>query len=87
MELHKYRLRFHKKTDLTFNTLIECNEWLIKQLKTWKGTPIKIELIERKVSDAKQQLEGIKIVDPALERVFNPGVRITLNGHQNMEVI
>jgi len=84
MKIVKYKERWHKKTDIRFDTLIECNEWLIKVLKTWKGTPASISLIERKVSEVKQESE---LIDPALERIMNPSVTITLNGYQKMEEV
>ena len=81
MEIKHYYKKNHKKTDLRFKTLLECNQELIKILKKWKGTPASIELIERKIQEIKVDLE---LTDPAIERIINPGINVTLNGHQEM---
>lgn len=77
-EINEYIEKNHKKTDIRFDTLIECLVWLIKQLKTWKGTPARISVIERKIEEVKQELE---MIDPALERAMNPSITIKMNGH------
>lgn len=86
MKLHHYKEKYHKKTDINFNTLIECNLYLIKLLKTWKGTPAEIDIIERKINQVKINMEQLEVVDPALERVINPEVTIKMNGFQNLKI-
>jgi len=84
MKIVKYKERYHKKTDIRFETLIECNEWLIKLLKTWKGTPATIDIIERKNNEIKQELH---LIDPAIERIINPRISIKLNGFHNINEV
>jgi len=83
MNLSHYKHKHHKKTDIRFDTLIECLVWLVKYLKTWKGTPAEIELIERQINEVKDELE---LIDPALERIMNPAICVRLNGYQKLEV-
>jgi len=80
IEISHYREKRHKKTVIYADNLFELNKWLIKQLKTWKGTPATISVIEKQNNEIKQDIE---LVDPMLARI--PAVKIKLNGFHKFE--
>jgi hypothetical protein len=82
MEVNKYNEKYFKKTDIRFNTMIDCLEFLVRELKHYKGTNAKVEFLEKEkyIQELKQDLS---LIDPTLEKIYNPKLCITLNGHHS----